>query len=159
MPGRNKAEQCVGSTVFPSHCIPLYKHQKGNQPSQLTDLLRNVRPIPWRPQRLQLPLKRLPHLDDPPRHCLNVLLPLVKQSSLLLVVEYKRNNTGSPGGWRRDLGSLEDGELGFDFIVRRRRGGDKVECANSFGVETGVLGGWQKTMAERKGSRIGERSA
>lgn len=113
-----------------------------------SDLFRDMTPVTGSTELLQLFYQKFPHKDDTTSHGLKVLLPLGEQGR---VVQHDVTNAGTVGGRVRNLGSLDDGELGLDAhgnitkvtggdigISQRRR--DEVVTSDTLVVESKVLG-------------------
>lgn len=85
----------------------------------------------------QQPVKFLPHLDNAAGHRLDILLPLLEQ---LGVVQNQSDQSRAMSWGIADLASTEDGELTADLIRNFGRRRDDVKGANTFAVQTSVLG-------------------
>lgn len=85
----------------------------------------------------------MPHLDDTTGHGLDIHLPLLEQ---LGVVEDQGDQSGAMSWGVTDLASGEDGELTTDPIRSFCGESYDVESADSFAVQTGVLG---ETLADQ----------
>ena len=108
------------------------------------DLIKNVVPSAGSLKlHGQQPVKFFPHLDDTTSHCLDILLPLLKQ---LGVVQDQRDQSRAVSWGVTDLASSEDGKLTADLIRDHRRGRDDVQGTDAFAVQTGVLG---ETLADQ----------
>jgi len=106
----------------------------------INDVVPSTRSLKLLGQQL---VKFLPHLDDTISHRLDILFPLLKQ---LGSVQDQSDQPRAVSWGIADLASSEDGKLTTDFICDHRGGRDDVEGANTFTVQTSVLG---ETLADQ----------
>ena len=116
---------------------------KGLQPEH-ADLISDVVPSAGGLKLFsQQPVKFFPHLNDTASHRLDVQSPLLEQ---LRVVQDQSDEPCAMSRGVADLTSSKDGELTADPIRNLGRGRDDVKGADTFTVQTGILG---ETLADQ----------
>lgn len=93
-----------------------------------------------RTTRLQPLPQPSPHLQDPPTHRTQIILPLLKQNR---IIQHTTRDASAVCGRVRNLRPLQDSQLGGNVSGSNRCvwawSGDEVESACSFAVEAEVL--------------------